>query len=313
MKIDLELYRREVTLRQTPQVRLSVIDIAPEQPRRTFVLVHGFGGQASQWRYQLQHFSLKNRVIAFDQRGHGRTPTLPAPDFSMDEAVDDLRRLVQALNVQTPFVLVGHSFGGAVVTEYAVRYPEGVSHLVLIATAGEFRLNPLYRLALNLPATVLRLLRPFTRRWLAASPAALRPWYRNILSCWNGWSRFRDLTVPTLVIRGHRDIVFARPLFEEVARVIPGAEDVDVGASGHMVMLERRDAVNRAIRRFLRESSHRTWRENGGGEDPRADLLRERPWLVHYEDQTPYTVAVPDVPLYQFLRSAARRFGGVPR
>jgi pimeloyl-ACP methyl ester carboxylesterase len=51
------------------------------------------------------------------------------------------------------------------------------------------------------------------------------------------------------VVRGHLDVVFEKPQFEEVARLIPLAEEIDVGASGHMVMLERRDAVNRAISR----------------------------------------------------------------
>ena len=86
---------------------------------------------------------------------------------------------------------------------------------------------------------------------MAAPPRVLKAWYEENLRDWNGWSVFRSQTVPTLVIRGHMDIVFERPMYEEVARAIPNAEEVDVGASGHMVMLERREAVNRAIERFL--------------------------------------------------------------
>ena len=57
-------------------------------------------------------------------------------------------------------VMVGHSFGGAVVTEFATRYPERVSHVVLIATSGEFRLNFLYRLLLRMPITFHRAIAP---------------------------------------------------------------------------------------------------------------------------------------------------------
>ena len=61
----------------------------------------------------------------------------------------------------------------------------------------------------------------------------------------------QNITTPTLVIRGHRDRVFSRQAFEKVPQIIPGAEDFDVGASGHLVMLERRDAVNRALKNFV--------------------------------------------------------------
>jgi pimeloyl-ACP methyl ester carboxylesterase len=71
MDIDLDLYRHEIRVSSDPLVRLSAIDISPERPERTFVFIHGFGGQATQWEYQLHKFALKNRVIALGMRGHG--------------------------------------------------------------------------------------------------------------------------------------------------------------------------------------------------------------------------------------------------
>jgi pimeloyl-ACP methyl ester carboxylesterase len=70
MDIDLDLYRHEVRVSTNPLVRLSAIDISPEHPQRTIVFIQGFGGQAEQWQYQLQMFSLENRVVALDLRGH---------------------------------------------------------------------------------------------------------------------------------------------------------------------------------------------------------------------------------------------------
>jgi long-chain acyl-CoA synthetase len=107
---------------------------------------------------------------------------------------------------------------------------------------------------------------------------------------------------PTLVIRGYRDRVFERP-FERAAREIPRAEDVNVGASGHMVMLERHDAVNRAIDRFL-TSGRRTWRSPAS---PKA-LLQKRPWLGSYDRSVPHTISVPPIRLDELLSSAARRY-----
>ncbi len=342
MELDLDLYRHEIRVSANPLVRLSALDVSPDQPQHTFVFLHGFGGQAMQWNYQLQKFSLANRVIALDLRGHGLSDK-PASGYDMPTLQNDLLTALAVLRVTTPVVLVGHSFGGALAADFALTHPERVERLVLIATAGEFRLNAFFRLGLALPNVILRLVDPFTRSWLSAPPHVLKPLYAASLSKWVGWDKFRALRVPTLVIRGHRDAVFERVYFEEVTRSIPGAEEADIGASGHMVMLERRDAVNRAIERFLEGKSQHSWRDdvpaaNSGlsgrtavyrdqpkedgrlsnpvqagaartqPADSRKSLLKERPWLSSYEKGVPYTISVPRIPLQHLLRSAVRRF-----
>lgn len=307
MELDLALYRRQVRVATQPLVRLSAIDISPAHPKKTILFLHGYGGEAQQWQYQLRQFSFENRVIALDLRGHGNSDT-PEKGYSMAQIQTDLENALDELDALGEIVLVGHSFGGALAAEFAVAHPERVSQLILIAVAGEFKLNPLYRALLRLPLPALRAIGPFVRGWLSAPPHVMYYWYHQNLREWNGWSLFRDISVPTMVVRGHLDIVFAQPLFEEVARAIPGADEVDVGASGHMVMLERREAVNRAIQRFLNQDLG-AWRDQSWTEsDPRTELVRNRPWLANYEDEVPYTVGIPDAPLYQLLRSAANRF-----
>ncbi|MBN2550189.1 MAG: alpha/beta fold hydrolase [Anaerolineales bacterium] len=308
MDIDLELFRQEIRVPVQPPVKLSVLDISPDHPNRTMVFIHGFGGNSTQWVYQLQKFYSANRVIAIDLRGHGHSEK-PRQGYSMAHIQADLQGVLDTLGVVDPFVLVGHSFGGAVVTEFAAAHPERVSHLVLIASAGEYRLNPIFRLLLHLPVTILQAVAPLTRHWLSAPPHVLKTWYTQTLSSWNGWNLFRDLRVPTLVIRGHHDVVFEKPMFEEVTRAIPTAEENDVGASGHMVMLERREAVNRAIARFV-ETEKRSWSQpdNGIEISRHAQLIKERPWLAYYDTGIPFTIAIPRVLLQAFLDSAARRF-----
>ncbi|MFN8414093.1 MAG: alpha/beta fold hydrolase [Anaerolineales bacterium] len=313
MDIDLDLYRHEIRISSDPLVRLSAIDVSPERPQRTIVFVHGFGGKAEQWQYQLQKFALDNRVIALDLRGHGLSDK-PTSGYDMPRIQLDLETALTQLKVSTPFVLVGHSFGGAIVTDYALNHPDHIEKLIIIATAGEFKLNPLFKFALNLPASILRIVGLFTRRWLHAPPHALKQFYLENLSKWQGWNLFAKLQVPTLVIRGHRDIVFDRPLFEKVAGSIPGGEDVDIGASGHMVMLERREAVDRAIARFLKGESQKSWRDSSfiAPKTARDELKKERAWLNHYEDGVPYTVDVPRIPAHHLLRSSVRRFPNHP-
>jgi len=311
MDIDLDLYRHEVRVSTNPLVRLSAIDVSPDHPQRTFVFIHGFGGKAEQWQYQMQKFSVENRVIALDMRGHGLSDK-PSRGYEMSQIIEDLETALTLLKVKGKIVLIGHSFGGAVVTEYALKNPDRIDRLILIATAGEFNLNPLFRLGLALPVWLLRLIGPFTRSWLHAPPHALKKFYYDNMLGWKGWDKFVKLTVPTLVIRGNRDIVFEKPAFEKVTESIPGADEADIGASGHMVMLERREAVDRSIERFLAGEGQRSWRESfsdplqiKGGREP---LRKERPWLDHYDAGVPYTVGVPNIPVHHLLRSAVRRF-----
>ena len=309
MNIDLDLYRHEVRVSANPLVRLSAIDISPDRPQRTIVFIHGFGGYAGQWVYQLQKFSLENRAIALDLRGHGLSDK-PSSGYDMETSQADIEKALEILKVNTPFVLVGHSFGGALVTEFALNHPERIEGLILMATAGEFKLNPFFRFGLNLPIPLLRLIGPFTRAWLSAPPRALKPFYHENLAKWVGWEKFSKLEVPTLVVRGHRDLVFERPMFEKVTESISGAEEADIRTSGHLVMLERREAVNRALERFLEGESRRSWRDEqpASVKPVREALERERPWLAHYEQGVPYTIGIPNIPAHHLLRSAVRRF-----
>lgn len=315
MDIDLELYREDVTVAEKPRLRLSVIDVEPEPLRDgaaqlppAIVFLHGFGGQATQWRYQVRALADSHRCIALDLRGHGHSDK-PASAYSVAELLHDLENALAALHVPPRFVLAGHSFGGALAAEYAIAHPDRVEKLILVATAARFRIYPWAQQLLRLPVTALRPVGKLIRRSLAAPPHVLKPFYDNAVKRWDGQRVFPYVSVPTLVIRGHGDRVFSQGEFEEVARLIPSAEEVDVGVSGHMVMLERRDAVNRAIARFL-DGGRQT--ADGGQPSVVRRQRKERPWLAHYDEGVPPTIAVPKRALHRFLSGAARRFPNRP-
>ncbi len=308
MQVDLELYREDILVSENPPVRLSYIEVSPENPAGTIVFVHGFGGYAMQWKNQLKAFSDNYRVIAYDVRGHGRSDA-PYSHYTMDETQADLDTLLAKLDVKLPFILVGHSFGGAIVTEFAHRRPQDIARLILIATTGEYPLLKPAVLALRLPLAILVPIRRLVRKQLAAEAHVLRDVYFNNMSKWNGWSMFRDLRMPVMVIRGERDQVYPTAVFEEVARTIPNAEDVNIGVSRHLVPLERAEAVNRAIGRFIGgEVDEPSW----WGKRTTSEFAIQRPWIKHYEEGVPITLGLPNRPLFRLLHSAVRRFGNRP-
>lgn len=314
MQLDLELYREEVTVSVQPAVHISVIDVAPERPEQTLVLLHGFGGNARQWRSQIEQFAHHNRVIALDMRGHGRSAA-PLIGYRMEDLLVDVTAVLAARRVQTPFVLVGHSFGGAIATEFALRYPERVSRLVLIASAGEYDLNSTYKLAFRLPDALLQAIQPVVKGWVDASIPALKQFFHKALDPWRGWEKFPLLKPPTMIVMGDRDRVFPQAAFARVAELVPNAEVVNVGVSAHMVMIERRDAVNRAIERFIEPETngptYSRWRSDGRDRS-KGSLLAERPWLANYESDVPPTIDVPRLPITRLLNRAWRRFPGRP-
>jgi long-chain acyl-CoA synthetase len=86
------------------------------------------------------------------------------------------------------------------------------------------------------------------------------------------------IQTPTLILTGAKDRYFPRWVFEDVYSKVPGAEIYDIGASKHKVQLERHDAVNRAIERFILKEEggqHVSWREQRTS----SKELETRPWL----------------------------------
>ncbi len=304
--LDIELYRKQVVVSNKPLVQLSVIDAGRSAGERTLLFLHGFGGFAGQWEQQLVEFSDRHRVVAVDLRGHGLSDH-PNSQYTMDEIVGDIERVVEALQLPEKFVVLGHSFGGAIAATYATKHPDRVERLILVSTSVDFVLSPLLRLAFQLPVSLAEPIRAMFPRNLAAPASVLKSIYHNALSKWHGRDYFPRLKTPTLVVIGHRDIVFKQSAYDAVPDLIPNSQIAKIPVSAHLVMLERPDAVNRAIQRFL-GSAFVSWRD--GRDREKTDLVKRRPWLKHYEAGVPFTLAYPSQPLFRFLELAARKHPG---
>jgi pimeloyl-ACP methyl ester carboxylesterase len=97
---------------------------------RTAVLVHGVTGwHRTWWRVGPALAALGWRVVAVDQRGHGRSPRIDG-HTTVPELADDLATTIEAIGGHVD-VLIGHSLGAAVSSELAATRPELVRRLVL--------------------------------------------------------------------------------------------------------------------------------------------------------------------------------------
>lgn len=298
-QLDFDLYRVKVPIPGYDGSHLSVIDLSPQDIEQTIVFQHGFAGVAESWEYQLTHFAHQFRVIAPELRGHGQSDA-PHSEYDMRELVEDLHTVVTSLNVPQKFVLIGHSFGGAICVEYANAYPERIAKLVLVATAGEYPLPKAASLLFHIPIKLAVPFWRYRRKW-DAEYHVLKKMFLNALHQWQGWSLLRNITAESLVITGERDTYFPRYIYDDVAKMMPDAEVYDIGSAKHKVQLERHEAVNRAIERFILVARHSSWRS----ESVLDRLNRGRPWLSHYHLDTPHTIPIPNQPLFRFLESAA--------
>lgn len=98
-----------------------------------FILHGGPGGEHLGFKPYLSPLSEHMQLIYLDMRGCGRSDRGPKSTYTLDNNIDDLEALRKYLGLEK-VVILGHSYGGMVAQSYALRYPDSVSALLLIAT-----------------------------------------------------------------------------------------------------------------------------------------------------------------------------------
>ena len=96
------------------------------------LLIMGLGADSSAWESHVAAYHKRYRCIAVDNRGVGASST-PVGPYSTGQMADDYAGLLEALDLG-PVRVVGISMGGAIAQELALRHPELVERLVLVAT-----------------------------------------------------------------------------------------------------------------------------------------------------------------------------------
>jgi len=266
--MDLSAYRRELQVAGTAPVRLSVVDVGPLRGpgRGTMLCIHGCAGHLEQWEHQIEHLAQEYRVIAPDLRGHGHSQVVSSA-YSLEEFLWDITQLLTQLAVAEPFMLMAHSFGGPIAITFAATQPQRVSRLVLVATGPRMHLNPLHEFVVKLPIPLgaLEGLRPLLMPKSYAPVGVIQKVLAGTLFRWDGTKVLPLVPTPTLIIAGQWDFIAPVAQAEETQRLMLDARLEVVKYTRHLPHLERPDAVNRLIDRFL--EGPRSWREQGR-EDP---------------------------------------------
>jgi 3-oxoadipate enol-lactonase len=250
--------------------RTCVIDCPGPEGAPTLILIHTLATTAAlSWYPSMGALSEHYRVIAFDQRWHGRG--IRSEKFSLTDCADDVVAVADALGVEK-FTIVGYSMGGAIAQLVWKRHRERVEGMVLAATARNFRGKVTERLWFALTGLAMarfgerarlgmhRVAEALTEHpsGLSATEDVVAPWAMAEFRSTSLWSllaalddvgRFdssawiRRVDVPTSVIVATRDRFIPTRRQRRLAASIPGAMTYDVEGSHAAIVLGAEEFV----------------------------------------------------------------------
>jgi pimeloyl-ACP methyl ester carboxylesterase len=236
------------------------------------ILLHGLGGDVSNWAQTIGPLSRKYRVIVPDQIGFGRSDK-PMINYRVGTLVDFLDGFYKELKLERAS-LVGNSLGGWTAAAYALAHPEKVERLVLVDAAG-------FAITGDLDPRILNGLNPSTRdavkqvmslvfynKQIYASDAAVDLLFARKMTAGDGYTvqRFIDsitrgedvldnrlgaVKQPTLIVWGREDGLTPIAMGERFKKEIAGSQLVVLEKCGHVPQLEKAAEFNAALMKFL--------------------------------------------------------------
>lgn len=260
-----------------PTVKVGDINIYYEThgEGEALVLIMGYGGHSGWWAPQISVFSQEYRVVAFDNRGAGRSDKPDIP-YTMQMMAGDIAGLLEAIGIDAAHVY-GVSMGGMIAQEFALRYPDRVTSLILGCTTcgGTHSIMPDAEAVTFLfdmegreqvtPEERARQMLPFlcSQEFIDNNPDIIEQFVTTVaeyVTPIHGYTRqgeaimghdthdrLPNIKAPTLVIAGDTDRLVPVENSRLLASRIAGAELVILKDTGHGFMETAEEAGNKVL------------------------------------------------------------------
>ncbi|MDZ8079425.1 MAG: alpha/beta fold hydrolase [Nostoc sp. SerVER01] len=244
------------------------------------IFLHGAWNESSQWLSVMESLAENFHCFAPDLLGFGESEN-PNIHHSIDLQVECLAEFLQAVKLEKVY-LVGHSLGGWIAASYALKYPENVNGMVLLApegveVAGQEEYCRKMRRLLNYSPLVVKLLRSLItltkilgwhekitqdlqlRQDLLRYPIACQLLFKRRqaeIEAESLQKRLYMIEVPTLILQGGQDTPYALAKSQIYAQLIPKVELKMIAHAGNDLTQSCAGDVAIDIREFITESGH---------------------------------------------------------
>ena len=259
-------------------LQINGIDLYYEEHGRgtPLMLIAGLASDSQSWLPIVKKLSQHSRVIIFDNRGSGRTKPQDVKT-GIQTMADDCIALIRHLDLPSVHLL-GHSMGGFIALDCAIRYPKYVSKLILVGTSAynSKRNNALFSDWSCYLENGMR-----ERAWfrnifywifskhffkdpdMVATAVGLATEYPypqtktafrnqvNAIKEFNCLKNLADIRSETLVIFGKEDLLFTPKESSKILHTIPRVKSVFITRAAHSVQTERPKAFIKHVQTFL--------------------------------------------------------------
>jgi len=236
--------------------------------------LNGIMARTVSWGNQTRYF-VKNgyKVILHDFRGQGQSDR-PRIKYSMDMHVEDLKGLLDALNIRK-LHLVGLSYGGKVALMFALKYPQYLKSLIVASTTptvdkairakvDRWILGARFRSG----RILFQIVYPdiysddfLETKWefvMSTAPAFEQIDFDALIELSKAFlevdlrGKMTSINVPTLIIVGSEDKVFPPKYSKMIHEEIEGSKFITVEGCGHVIIWEKPDEFNKIIHEFIK-------------------------------------------------------------
>jgi pimeloyl-ACP methyl ester carboxylesterase len=280
-----------MTIMSIRDVRLFVEVVGRGYP---LAVMHGGPGGDHWTMLPFRQLADRFTVVLYDHRCNGRSVGAPVTSMTWENLTADADALRHRLGFGK-WAVLGHSFGGKVALEYALRYPESLSHLILLDAGGDSWWDQQNAPELLAKRGFSRRKVELARRWFNGQVApwefyptlmrlgtaydphtsffsALRTMFAErrsrgrpqaeifgfgqLTKGWTVMDRLSEIRVPTLVMAGRDDFVFPPEHQGQLAAGIPNARLEIIEHAGHNPHDEQTAQVMKAVRDFIPAAVH---------------------------------------------------------
>ncbi|PSF31431.1 alpha/beta hydrolase [Aphanothece hegewaldii CCALA 016] len=280
------VYQKTINIRGVDHYYEWIRQSNEQSNKPIMVFIHGWGGSARYWKSTAVALSDQYDCLLYDLRGFGRSklPTTSVEiSYELEEYADDLAFLLDALKIDKIY-LNSHSMGASVGTFFITSYPERVEKAILTCNGifeydekafatfykfGGYVVKFRYPWFLKFPLADRLFMARFLHRpidkaervafledfLLADYDAALGTIFTSVSkqAVEVMPQKFMQISTPTLLISGEKDIIIPAKLGQQAAKLNPQIQYVEMPKTAHFPMLEDAQTYLQIVREFLQK------------------------------------------------------------